>query len=82
MGPGAITTALVLLGMYGMVLTLLAVLINFIISGVILYWADIIYDKIGKTGSMIFAKVMAIIIAAIAVKFIREGIATLFILYS
>jgi multiple antibiotic resistance protein len=81
-GPGAITTALVLLGMYGMILTLLAVLINFIISGIILYWADNIYDKIGKTGSVIIAKVMAIIIAAIAVKFIREGVATLFLLYS
>jgi multiple antibiotic resistance protein len=81
-GPGAITTTMVLLGMYGMNITLLAVIINFMISGVIFYWADDIYERIGRTGSIIIAKVMAIILAAIAVKFIREGIVSLFKLYS
>ncbi len=73
-GPGAITTAMVLIGMYGMGITLLAVAVNFCISGLILYFGDAIYDKLGKTGGMIIAKVMAIMLAAIAVKFIREGI--------
>jgi multiple antibiotic resistance protein len=81
-GPGAITTTMVLLGMYGMNITLLAVIINFLISGVIFYWADDIYERIGRTGSVIIAKVMAIILAAIAVKFIREGIISLIKLYS
>ena len=81
-GPGAITTAMVLIGMIGVKLTLIAVLINFIISGAIFYWADAIYEKLGHTGSMIIAKVMAIILAAIAVKFIREGIASFFHLYA
>lgn len=73
-GPGAITTAMVLIGMYGMKVTLIAVAINFMVSGLVLYWSDIIYEKLGRTGSQIIAKVMAIILAAIAVKFIREGI--------
>jgi multiple antibiotic resistance protein len=76
-GPGAITTTMVLLGMYGMNIALLAVIINFLISGVIFYWADDIYERIGRTGSVIIAKVMAIILAAIAVKFMREGIISL-----
>lgn len=73
-GPGAITTAMVLMGMYGIRITLIAVVINFIISGAIFYWSEAIYEKLGKAGSQIIAKVMAIILAAIAVKFIREGI--------
>jgi multiple antibiotic resistance protein len=73
-GPGAITTTMVLIGIYGMKITLIAVIINFIITGIIFYFADVIYEKLGKTGSTIIAKVMAIILAAIAVKFIREGI--------
>jgi multiple antibiotic resistance protein len=81
-GPGAITTAMVLIGLYGVKLTLAAVIINFIISGIIFYWSDVIYEKLGHTGSMIIAKVMAIIIAAIAVKFIREGIVSLFHFYA
>ncbi len=77
-GPGAITTAMVLIGMYGIKLTLVAVIINFFVSGVIFYWADEIYEKLGRNGSMIIVKVMAIILAAIAVKFIREGIMSSF----
>jgi multiple antibiotic resistance protein len=81
-GPGAITTAMVLIGMYGMQLTLAAVTINFLVSGLIFYWADELYNMLGHTGSMIIAKVMAIILAAIAVKFIREGIVSLFRFYA
>jgi multiple antibiotic resistance protein len=77
-GPGAITTSMVLIGMYGMPITLIAVVINFVISGAIFYFAENIYCAIGKTGSTIVAKVMAIILAAIAVKFIREGILNIF----
>jgi multiple antibiotic resistance protein len=76
-GPGAITTAMVFIGLYGMGITLAAVAINFFISGLVLYFGEWIYDKIGKTGSMIIAKVMAIMLAAIAVKFIRVGIFSL-----
>jgi len=78
-GPGAITTAMVLIGMYGMWITVSAVCINFLIAGLILnYFGTRIYELLGKTGSTIIAKVMAIILAAIAVKFIREGVMNLF----
>ncbi len=77
-GPGAITTTMVLIGMFGVVVTLIAVALNFIVSGFVFFYADIIYEKLGKTGSIIIAKVMAIMLAAIAVKFIREGIMTYF----
>ena len=77
-GPGAITTAMVLNGMYGMNLTIIAVIIIFMISAVTFFYSDRIYCAIGRAGSMIIAKVMAIILAAIAVKFIREGVFSYF----
>jgi len=77
-GPGAITTSMVLIGMYGMNVTLTAVAINFLIAGFVLYFGDRIYNLMGKPGAVIIAKVMAIILAAIAVKFIREGITAFF----
>jgi multiple antibiotic resistance protein len=76
-GPGAITSSMVLIGMYGIWVVITAVAINFLLSGIVLYSGDIIYDKLGRAGSQIIGKVMAIILAAIAVKFIREGIVSL-----
>jgi multiple antibiotic resistance protein len=77
-GPGAITTTMVLIGMFGVMVTLIAVVINFLISGAIFYYSEVIYEKLGRTGSNIIAKVMAIMLASIAVKFIREGIMVYF----
>jgi multiple antibiotic resistance protein len=73
-GPGAITTAMVLMSIYGAWITLLAVLINFSASFVTLYFGDRIFKLIGEEGSEIVARVMTIILAAIAIKYIHGGI--------
>ena len=77
-GPGAITTAMVLMGSYGLYITLSAVLLNFILIWLILRYVDQIYSILGKTGSVIISRVVSILIAAIAVQFIREGIQAIF----
>lgn len=73
-GPGAITTAIVLIGDYGLNITLYAIMANFILAWVIFRFAERIHKYLGHTGSLIIAKIMAILIAAIAVKYMREGI--------
>lgn len=73
-GPGAITTAMVLMGIYGVNITLIAILINFLASFVVLYCGESILKIIGKEGSDIISRIMVILIAAIAVHYIREGI--------
>ena len=46
----------------------------------VLYFADHIYAVLGKNGSLIFTKIASILIAAIAVQFIRQGIMAIFLL--
>jgi len=76
-GPGAITTGLVFMQVYGLWTTFGAVLIAFLITFVVLMLAGVFYRILGKTGSDIVARVMGIILAAIAVQFVRSGILAL-----
>ncbi|MFA4857971.1 MAG: MarC family protein [Candidatus Margulisiibacteriota bacterium] len=73
-GPGAITTAMVLIGAFGLTVTSIAVAINFILAYFILYFGEVFYEHIGGQFLKAVSRVMVIIIAAIAVKFICDGI--------
>lgn len=79
-GPGAITTTIVLMESYGTEVTMGAILINFIVSFMIFRYVTVIFGLIGKTGSDVIAKIMGMLLAAIAVQFIRQGIQELFYL--
>lgn len=73
-GPGAITTAIVIIQTLGFVPTFLSVLIIFFLVWLILQFIDAIHGFLGKVGSAVVARLMAIFIAAIAVQFIVDGI--------
>ena len=77
-GPGAITTTIVLIGTYGLWITFVAVIITFAFSFVIFRYVDILYHFLGETGSDVIAKIMGMLLAAIAVQFIRQGIQEIF----
>ncbi|OGC35077.1 hypothetical protein A2311_06035 [candidate division WOR-1 bacterium RIFOXYB2_FULL_48_7] len=76
-GPGAITTSLVLLQQYGFFVVGAAILTTFCLIWLILHFADDIYRFLGKNGSLIMTKIAAILIAAIAVQYIRQGLMAL-----
>ncbi|MEW6409472.1 MAG: MarC family protein [Nitrospirota bacterium] len=73
-GPATLTTALVLTGSYGFFPVLLSIIINLVFAFIILFNADKIIRVIGTGGSRAVAKVAALILAAIAVSMIRNGI--------
>ena len=73
-GPGAITTTIFNLQTYGSLLAILAVLIVLSLTWVILRYINGIYKFLGKTGSLVIARVMALLIAAIAVQYILTGV--------
>jgi len=73
-GPGAITTTILSLQTIGFIPTILSVLIIFIVVWAILSFIDPIYRFLGKTGSLVTSRVMALFIAALAVQYILEGI--------
>ena len=73
-GPGAITTTILDLQAYGTVIAILAVLIVLSLTWVILRYINGIYKFLGKTGSIVIARVMALLIAAIAVQYILTAV--------
>ena len=73
-GPATLTTALVLVGNYGYAPVILSLVVNILLAWVIFSQADRIINLIGINGSRAFAKVAALLLAAIAVKMIRSGI--------
>lgn len=73
-GPGAITTTIFNLQTFGIVTTILSVLIVLSLTWVILRFINKIYKFLGKTGSLVIARVMALLIAAIAIQYIMTGI--------
>jgi multiple antibiotic resistance protein len=75
-GPAVLTTTLVLVGTYGYVAVFLSLIANLLIAWIILAQTDRIIKLIGISGSRAFAKVLALILAAFAVKMMRSGILT------
>jgi multiple antibiotic resistance protein len=73
-GPGAITTTILTLQTDGVIIATLAVLIVLSLTWIILRFIDKIYGFLGKTGSLVIARVMALLIAAIAMQYILTGI--------
>ena len=78
-GPSVLTTSLILVGQYGPELTVIAVVINVLIAGVVLWLAQPINKFLGSAGSKTVSKLASLLIAAIAVMFIRRGVMTLVI---
>ena len=73
-GPGAITTTIVSLQTYGIVVALLSIAIVMSICWLVLRYLDRIDSILGKRGTAVLSTLMAVFIAAIAVQFILTGI--------
>jgi multiple antibiotic resistance protein len=83
-GPGAITTTIITLQTYqnvqpngpiiSIVIAVLAVVIVLAFTWVILRYTNGLYKFLGKTGSMVISRVMALLISAIAIQYMLDGI--------
>jgi multiple antibiotic resistance protein len=73
-GPGAITTTILNLQFYGLLTAVGAAVVVVLITWVILRFVGSIYRVLGKTGSLVIARVVALLIAAIATQYILIGI--------
>jgi len=73
-GPGAITTTILNIRIFNVAITMISVLIVFLIVWITLRFIDPIYRLLGRSGSLVIARVMALMIAAIAIEYIVEGI--------
>ncbi len=73
-GPAVLTTILISKNEHGFYYTILALVINMIITYLALLKADTVKKLLRESGSKAFAKVASLFLAAIAVMMIRVGI--------
>lgn len=73
-GPGTITTVLLLSSRYGMILPAFAIFLSLLATWVILRYATVIQRFFGDVVIGIMARVLGMLLAAIAVKLIAAGI--------
>lgn len=76
-GPAVLTTLMVLIDHYGVVPTVVSLVLNLFIVWAALRGAHTITRFIGKNGIIAISKVMALLLAAIAVMMIRIGLENL-----
>ncbi len=73
-GPAVLTTILVLVDHYGIIPTIISLMINLFIVWILLIKAERIIKIFGKGGITGISKVMALLLASIAIMMIRLGI--------
>jgi len=73
-GPGAITTTIFNLQYYGLAVAAISVVIVLVLTWFILRYVDLVYRFLGKTGAIVIARVMALLIAAIAIQYVLIGV--------
>ncbi len=76
-GPATLATLLILVDRYGMLLALLALVVNLIVAWRLFYRAVMITRLFGRTGIGAASKVASLLLSAIAIKLIREGLGML-----
>ena len=73
-GPAVLTTSLIMIDQYGLSLTLMSILLNILFAVALFLFSDVLIKMIGDGGARAFSKVMALLLAAIAVMMIRKGV--------
>lgn len=77
-GPAVLTTSMVIISQYGLFATLISVLANILLAGIIFGVSSVLMKVLGEAGSKALSKITSLLLAAIAIMLIRKGIAELF----
>ena len=75
-GPAVLTTIFLLIGQYGVFITIAATVANILIAGVLFWFSGPLIRLLGKAGAKTISKLGDLILAAFAVMLIRNGIVT------
>lgn len=74
-GPGSISVVIYLMeGGYGPAPTIVSIIVNVIIAWIVLTNSHKVLKILGRNGSLIIARIISFILAALAIAMIREGI--------
>ena len=81
-GPGAITTVMIYMAeatsesfdVVAVIFIILAIIVTMVIAYLLLYYSEVIFERIGRVGALAFSRIMGLILAAMAVQFMLSGI--------
>lgn len=73
-GPATLTTLIILAGNYGYPIVIFSLSLNLLIAWIMLHKAEFVIRIMGVHGIKAFAKVMALLLSAIAVSLIKKGL--------
>jgi multiple antibiotic resistance protein len=76
-GPAVLTTLLLLIDQYFIAVVVLSFILNLAIQWLLFREANRIVDFLGNTGVSAISKIVMLLLAAIAIKMIRQGILTI-----
>ena len=73
-GPAVLTTSMLIVSEYGLFATMISLLTNILVAGLILRGSVILTKVLGEAGSKALSKIMSLLLAAIAVMLMRKGV--------
>ena len=72
-GPAVLTVTILLVNEFGFLIPLIAAAANLIAAWIILRQTELLFRVLGRQGSELIARIMGLILTALAVEFIRQG---------
>jgi len=76
-GPAVLSTSLIIIPHYGLLATLISVVVNVLFAGLVFRFSDILIKLFGEPGSKAISKITSLLLAGIAVMMIRKGLGEL-----
>ena len=73
-GPAVLTTSLIIISEYGVTATLISVVANILLAGLIFLSSGFLIKILGEAGTKAISKIVSLLLAAIAVMLIRKGL--------
>jgi len=73
-GPAVLTTSIAIISQYGFWPTVIAVLLNILLAGLIFKTSGTLMRFVGDAGAKALSKITSLLLAAIAVMLIRKGL--------
>ena len=79
-GPAVLTTSMLIVSQYGLSATIISVIVNILLAGLILKLSSFLIKALGESGSKALSKIMSLLLASIAVMLIHKGVLQLLIM--
>jgi len=73
-GPAVLTTSMLVVSQYGMGPTLISLVANISLAGLLLRGSGLVMRALGSAGRKALSKVTSLLLAAIAVMLVRRGL--------